>query len=170
MNMNNQEKNANVRELILSALLNILEYMPIADITVSGLVQKAGVGRASFYRNYASIEDILIQEEKRLFESWKESDKKRTDQSRDAFVESLLSFYKSNQTFYLSLYNAGLSSIIRDAVLSLIPIEPADPNPAAYLKSSIAYMIYGWVDEWMKRGMQESGTELIRMMNRTQQQ
>ena len=168
MNMNNQEKNTYVREHILSALLMMLESTPISAIVVSDLVQKAGVGRASFYRNYASIEDILIQEERRLFEAWKESDKERTDQSRDAFVESLLNFYKSNQTFYLSLCHTGLSSIVRDTILSSIPIEPADPNPVAYVKSSIAYMIYGWVDEWMKRGMQESGTELVKMMNNAQ--
>ena len=169
MNMNNQMKNTYVRAHILNALLMMLKSTPISDIAVSDLVRKAGVGRASFYRNYASIEDILIQEERRLFDGWKENDKKRTDPSRDAFVESLLNFYKSNQTFYLSLCHAGLSSIVRDTILSSIPIEPADPNPVAYVKSSIAYMIYGWVDEWMKRGMQESGTELVRMMSSMQQ-
>lgn len=38
----------------------------------------------------------------------------------------------------------------------------------AYLKSSIAYMLYGWVIEWMKRGMQESGTELALMIKEAQ--
>ena len=42
-------------------------------------------------------------------------------------------------------------------------ITPEMPNAMAYLKSSIAYMLYGWVVEWMKRGMQESGTELLKM-------
>ena len=170
MHMNNQEKNTYVREHLLKALLKRMEQTGLSGISVSELAQRAGVGRASFYRNFTSIEDILVQEERRLFEAWKENDKKRTDPSRDAFVESLLNFYKSNQTFYLSLYRVGLSAIVRETILSAIPIEPADPNPVAYVKSSIAYMIYGWVDEWMKRGMQESGTELVRMMRSAQQE
>ena len=38
----------------------------------------------------------------------------------------------------------------------------------SYLKSSIAYMLYGWVIEWMKRGMQESGTEIALMIKEAQ--
>ena len=168
--MNNREKNTYVRERLLEALLKVMAHTELSGISVSELAQAAGVGRASFYRNYGRVEDILIREERRLFEAWREADKARTDPSRDAFVESLLNFYKSNQTFYLSLYRAGLSDIVRDTILSSIPIEPADPNPVAYVKSSVAYMIYGWVDAWMKRGMQESGTELVRMMNGAQRQ
>jgi hypothetical protein len=33
-------------------------------------------------------------------------------------------------------------------------------NLEAYMKSFWAYGIYGWLIEWIKRGMQESGKEL----------
>ena len=33
-------------------------------------------------------------------------------------------------------------------------------NLEAYMKSFGAYGIYGWMLEWIKRGMQESGKEL----------
>ncbi len=29
-------------------------------------------------------------------------------------------------------------------------------------------MLYGWIVEWMKRGMQESGTELAKMFEEAQ--
>ena len=70
MNMNNQEKNSYVREHILDALLDMLEDTEITSVVVSNLVRKAGVGRASFYRNYTSVQDVLIQEERRLFSEW----------------------------------------------------------------------------------------------------
>ena len=47
-------------------------------------------------------------------------------------------------------------------------ITPEIPNALAYLKSSMAYMLYGWVIEWMKRGMMESGTELAKMLAQAQ--
>lgn len=165
MNMNNQEKNTYVREHMLNALMEMLELIPVSDISVCDLVQRAGVGRASFYRNFASVEDILIQEERRLFSAWREDYERVPEPERADFNESLLNFYKTNERFYLMLYRCGLSSVIRDTILSSMNIEASDPNPVAYLKSSIAHMVFGWVDEWMKRGMQESGTELVKMMN-----
>ena len=39
-------------------------------------------------------------------------------------------------------------------------ITPEMQNLEAYMKSFWAYGIYGWMLEWIKRGMQESGKEL----------
>ena len=103
MNMNNQEKNSYVREHMLEALMKMLQETPISDITVSDLVQKAGVGRASFYRNFTTVEDILIQEERRLFDEWNEKYQRVPESERSDFTESLLNFYKANEHFYLTL-------------------------------------------------------------------
>ena len=63
----------------------------------------------------------------------------------------------------LALYQVGLSVIVLQMLLDQSEITPEMPNALAYLKSSIAYLLYGWIVEWMKRGMQESGTELAKM-------
>ena len=73
---------------------------------------------------------------------------------------SLLDFYKQHAAFYRQLYRAGLSGIVLDTILQSAAITPELPNAAAYLRSAMAYMVYGWVIEWMRRGMQESGSEL----------
>ena len=58
------------------------------------------------------------------------------------------------------LYKAGLVEMILQTLLEHLKITDNMPNALAYLKSSIAYMLYGWIVEWMKRGMKGSGTEL----------
>ena len=70
-NMNNQEKNTYVRQHILSALLELMHTQDFASISIQALVDAAGVGRASFYRNFASKEDVLQQESVRLTNEWK---------------------------------------------------------------------------------------------------
>lgn len=86
-------------------------------------------------------------------ERWKKDyDARNKDNSLDLSRE-LLNFYKEQSDFHLALYNAGLSHIIMDTAVSSAAINENDPNPLANLKSSLAYMIYGWVHEWMKRGM-----------------
>lgn len=64
--MNNQEKNTYVRTQLTQALLRLLQEKKLADISVSELTQRAQVGRASFYRNYQSLSDILFQYDQSL--------------------------------------------------------------------------------------------------------
>ena len=161
--MNNQEKNTYVRSQILAALLKMMQEQPFADISVSALVNKAQVGRASFYRNFTDKEDVLRQENDRLTAQWKQSYDAEEHTAPNELLVSLLDFYKERSDFYLALYQAGLAGIVLQTLLEQSEITPEMPNAMAYLKSSIAYMLYGWVVEWMKRGMQESGTELLKM-------
>ena len=55
----NQENKAITRESIEISLLQLLEKKDLKKITISELVQRAGVSRAAFYRNYDSKEEIL---------------------------------------------------------------------------------------------------------------
>ena len=147
-NMNNQEKNTYVRQHILSALLELMHTQDFVSISIQALVDAAGVGRASFYRNFASKEDVLQQESVRLTNEWKTN--------------------FDHAEFYLALYHAGLSNIMLETILGYFDRSPEIPNGLAYLNSAIGYMLYGWVHEWMNRGMQESGTEIARMFAEAQ--
>ena len=166
--MNNQEKNSYVKKQILSALLDMMDGQEFDSITVSALTERAGVGRASFYRNFTRKEDVLGQEADRLTQEWREEWRWREPAAPNAFLISLLDFYKRHSEFYLRLCPAGLSEIILGTILKNAEITPELPNAAAYLQSAMAYMVYGWVIEWIRRGMQESGTELARMIANAQ--
>lgn len=165
---NNQEKNSYVRSQILAALLQAMRQKPLGAISVSELTAAAQVGRASFYRNYTSKEDVLRQESDRLMRLWLQSWQQRAAETPppppNEFLVSLLDFYKAHADFYLALYRAGMADLVRDAILQRAELTPAMPNAEAYLRSAMAYMVYGWVIEWMHRGMPESGSELARMM------
>ncbi len=77
-------------------------------------------------------------------------------------------FTRSIPSFTLALYHAGLSNVMLETLLGYFDRSPEIPNGSAYLNSAIGYMLYGWVHEWMSRGMQESGTELARMLAEAQ--
>ena len=167
--MNNQEKNSYVRKQLLRALLDMMEDHDLHAIPVSDLTRRAEVGRASFYRNYANKEDVLRQEAWRLARVWKQEFDGQEHTAPNEILISLLDFYKDHSDFYLALYRAGLSEIVLETILQQTEINAEQPNAVAYVKSAVAYLIYGWVIEWFRRGMPESGTELARMMEQAQQ-
>lgn len=169
MKGSNQEKNNYVRSQILNTLLDMMKKYDFKTIVISHLTESACVGRASFYRNYTSKEDVLRQEADRLAGEWKQVYEQQEHSAPTEILVSLLDFYKEHSEFYLALYQAGLSEIILKTLLEQVEISPELPNAVAYLRSSIAYLIFGWIVEWMKRGMPESGTELAKMISDAQQ-
>ena len=166
--MNNREKNCYVKNQILAALLTMIGEQDFDSITVSALTERAGVGRASFYRNFESKEDVLRQESGRLMGLLRLQWEQQAEHTEN-FLASLLDFYQAHKPFYLALYRAGRFQMVLEEYLRGSEITPELPNAAAYLKSALAYLTYGWVVEWVRRGMQESGTELAGMIAKSQQ-
>ncbi len=161
MNMNNEQKNTYVKKQLTAALLDLLKEKPLSDISISELTNKAEIGRVYFYRNYQSKEDILKEESDRLIKEWGRIYESNTESAPETLFPSLFDFYRDHRDFYTTLYNAGMSSIMMETIIGTFQITPEMQNLEAYMKSFWAYGIYGWILEWIKRGMQESGKELL---------
>lgn len=159
--MNNEQKNTYVKKQITAALLALLKEKPLSEISISELTSRAGIGRVSFYRNYESKEDILKEESERLIREWGRFYESNPESAPETLFPSLFDFYRDHKDFYTTLYHAGMSSIMMETIVSTIRITPEMQNLEAYMKSFWAYGIYGWMLEWIKRGMQESGKELL---------
>lgn len=56
-----------VDKYIVNALFELLKVKPLADISVTELIAKSGVGRSSYYRNFYFLEDVIKQYVKNLF-------------------------------------------------------------------------------------------------------
>ena len=158
--MNQQERSSYVKAQMTKSLLELLHERPIEDITVRDLTNRAGVGRVSFYRHFESKEDILRQESDRLIKEWGAAFEQSPGAGLDTLFPNLFNFLQKNQSFYQALYQAGLSSILMDTIVGTIQHEAEETNAEAYFKSFLAYGIFGWVNEWIRRGMQESGDEM----------
>ena len=165
MSMNNEQKNTYVKKQITAALLALLKEKPLSEISISELTSRAEIGRVSFYRNYGSKEDILKEESDRLIGEWGRLYESNPESAPETLFPSLFDFYRDHKDFYTTLYQAGMSSIMMETIVGTIRITPEMQNLEAYMKSFWAYGIYGWMLEWIKRGMQESGKELLMLFS-----
>ncbi len=153
-----QEANAFVKECITTALLQMMENTPFDDIAITDLVKKAGVGRVSFYRNFESKKDVLEKHLAFLLENWGKEFEALGDPNN--FSDSLIRHYYKHKDVYLMLYKQGLSDMIYETIRHAMKLNEAQHNLERYVKSMIAGMIWGWVDEWMRQGMPESPDEI----------
>ena len=105
-----QETNAFVRECITKALLQLMDKKPISDITITELVERAGVARVSFYRNFTSKENVIEEYLILLIREWGRTFEEKADPS--LFAPTLLNHFYAYKEFYLLLYKQNLSSMI----------------------------------------------------------
>ena len=151
--------NAVVKDSITQALLILMENSPLSEISVTSIVQKAGVGRVSFYRNFKSKQDVLEQHLLNLIQEWGKEFESQGDPNY--FSESLFNHYYKNKDFYLLLYNHELSRMIYETIRQGTKIYESQNSLERYGKSMIAGMLFGCIDEWMRQGMQETPEEMV---------
>lgn len=162
--MNNSERNSYVRQQIVKALLSLIGEKDLQEISITELCQTAGVGRASFYRNYRDREDVLKQECERLIQEWGKEFESDPHSSPDNVLASLFSHYRKHKDFYLAIVHNGCGRFVFAAIDQRVGAKPEMENRTAYGQAFFAYGLYGWITEWMKRGMQESGEEMQRQI------
>ena len=56
-----RRKDCIINDSITDALFILLDKKHINDISITELIQKAGVSRNSFYRNFGTLEDIAYK-------------------------------------------------------------------------------------------------------------
>ena len=160
-----QEANAFVKECITTALIQMLERKDFDNISITGLVQKAGVGRVSFYRNFESKEDVIRKHLKSLLDEWA---KQYEGVENYNLVEAIFEHFYNHRKLFILLYKRGLSYLNLESVKDACGAKPEQPNIIAYTAAFIAYGLYGWIEEWFKRGMQESPTEMAELWLKSQ--
>ena len=108
-----KEENLRVKQSITNTLFSLMEQKSLAEITITELVGKANVARASFYRNYTSKEDVLVTLIRDILDAFY----KELDLSRNTFYtyENVLvsfQYFQKYRDYVLDLYHSGFTSIL----------------------------------------------------------
>ncbi|MGT2784979.1 TetR/AcrR family transcriptional regulator [Streptococcus merionis] len=174
----NQEANQITRESLETALLFLMEKKELTKISISELVEKAGVSRNAFYRNYQSkdqmLEGMLEKVIRRMFKEFKTNSKKKTQQ---ASWLSLFQEAKKEAHLLRIAFQHDLEKKISDMVsefLSKSDDEMAtkeDNETNSYLNSFWSSAIVSTLAKWASDGMKVSEEKManlgLPLFNRT---
>lgn len=159
----NEARNAYVIEHTTDALLKLLKDKPIGDISISELCELAGTGRASFYRNFESKEDILLRYIHKIFKEWTDEADKKDNRPLNELLGLLFAHFEKHKDFYSLLNKRNLIYLLKDVIIGLCGPKPEHCKEEAYARAYVAYALYGWIEVWFQRGMQESAEEIAGM-------
>ena len=160
-----QEANAFVKECITTALLQLMKEKSLQDISITELVNKAGVARNSFYRNFESKEAVISQHLRALLDEWFADFIKSGSLN---LVEAIFTHYYKHKELCIMLYRQGLAYLSLQSIKEACGAKPEQANFEAYTTAFFAHGLYGWLEEWFKRGMQETPQEMQRLWQEAQ--
>ena len=155
--MSNEGRNAYVLEHITEALLDLLAVKPLDEISISELCENAGVGRASFYRNFANKEAILKACIDQRFQEWTGI---YGGNSLSELIGAMFSHFEQHRSFYELLSKRGLLYLLKDVIVGICGPRPEHTKKEAYATAFVAYSLYGWIEVWFQRGMRETAEEM----------
>lgn len=162
--MNNEEKNTYAKKQITNAIIALLSQYDLIDISISQITKTAQVSRNSFYRNYNDKEDILYQYIKLLLATWHNEYHIQSKESNVELYASLFEHIIEYKDVYLLLNKRNLFHLVLNALLDIFGPKSELDNMWAYTSSFITYGTFGWIVEWMNRGMQESAEKMATLL------
>ncbi len=166
------KENPRIREsaaLIVDGLFRCLKKKSFAELTITEVHQEAGVGRATFYRLFDCMPDVLSYQcdlvFHRLFDddSWKEQRDYRANfiyflSYWMAQEELLKAIIESHHLEILYGAHARCASNITQAIARSDEISPVEME---YAMSVLTSVMIGVLTKWYQRGQKETAEELF---------
>ncbi|SDF16617.1 regulatory protein, tetR family [Fontibacillus panacisegetis] len=162
LRLSNEESNRITRSSIESALVLLMKDQTFEEITITGIVKRAGVSRTAYYRNYKSKEDILQSTMKEIV------DKIVTAMNlhhpiRNSYEYWLALFQTLEQ--HMDCLRIILKVNLADAILNEMQSAQMNTstektlltNYAAYFWSGAVYSVAA---HWIKSGAKQSVAEM----------
>ena len=163
-----KEANARARASIESALVDLLQTKSYSSITVTDIVRRAGVARATYYRNYDSIEDIMVSllasVRSQILEDVgiKSGQIERSQLSTDV-LEVFIHHYRLRRREILSLHNSGFSPSLMQLMADFAAESIGDMSANSIRRYDVYALpgaMYGVLIRWLEAGCPESDREM----------
>ena len=149
---NNEESREFTRNCISAALIVLLNKEKLENISITRLCQVAGVSRMAFYRNYNSIDEVLVDKIKEF------AQRLASQVGTDVYNNWAVLFKevdKDRQMFDI-LIKLGFEHKVHDVFVSLLPQKEENRTVQAIWLSLFYSMAIKWVKEGKPKKIEDA--------------
>lgn len=156
--------------VIVQSFTKIIREKPLNKITVKEICDMAEINRATFYKYYLDVYDLLDKIEEQFLEELREillSQKNKT--AKDVLTLIMVSF-KAEQEKYEAIFSANGDASFPQKVIEMcydmdrtlmqIENDKLSQTQNEWLFQFIAQGCNGILNQWIQNGMQESISEV----------
>ena len=168
LKMSNIESNLFTKECICTALLSLMATETFDHITVTSIINRAGVSRGGFYRNYKTKEDVLEEICEELFQYIVHfiTEHDLYDNPKKWYEDLFRSIAENAEIFQLLIKAQVPRNIVLkfDEGLILQKLQKDDSLMEQYRAAAIGKALTEVVVLWFRNGMQESPEEMAEIL------
>lgn len=154
-----------VQQYLIDGLFELLKTKELDDITINELITKAGVCRASYYRNFYLLTDVIRLYVKDLFENIIKNHPLDLNDVANQLTGFYQELYKEREK--LSILNKrGLLYLLDDGYDLLVTTHIKDMGKykdeyqSSFYAGAAAFIIKAWI----KRGFKETPKEMAKII------
>ena len=160
------------REWTFEALNRLLETKKYENIRISEIINKAGISRATFYRNFSTKDDIVKIKVRMFFEDFFSSIYEHLSSEEQEDEQYLiLSFFKrfdEEEKLVDTVINTKLEYLMIEGILDLInlrreqfyQIVKINKKAESYTMEIVASSAWTLLSKWHRSGKEETSQEL----------
>ena len=160
------------REWTFEALYRLLENKKYEDIRISEIIIKAGISRATFYRNFSTKDDIVIIKVKMFFNDFFASIIERLkaveQESELLLIQRFFKRIDEEEKLVDTVINTKLEYLMVEGILNLInlrreqfySIVKTNKKAENYTMEIVASSAWTLLSRWHRSGKEESSSEL----------
>ncbi len=168
LKMSNMESNLFTKECIRTALLSLMATEIFDNITVTAIIQKAGVSRGGFYRNYKSREEVLQEISEDFFQYIMDFiiEHKNCENTKRWYEELFRSISENADVFRLLVKAQAPRNVVLkfDEGRILGELQRDDSIVEKYRAAAIGKALTEVVVLWFRNGMKETPEEMAEIM------
>ena len=161
------------RMIIEKSFLELLKTKPMSKVTVTELCQAAQINRATFYKHYLDVSDLLERIEEDLFNQIRKAFGSK-QLELEAFMLEMLRYTKQEQERFFALggENGDPNLMAKTFMVCYESAYPLLEQNMPGMKESERQMLYHFLSQgaggmltwWVKNGMQESPEEVAQFI------
>lgn len=150
-----------LKQCIADAYIQLLKENPKKKISADAIANRAGVGRATFFRYFRSREEIIVYKLETLWNTWAEEQNKSSHVNVE--YQAALDFFTFNYSIrdlHTVIYAANLQHAIYSMLYKVMVDINTQDHLANYMNKFYAYGLFGILDEWVLSGYPETPEQL----------
>lgn len=165
--------NQNVKDRLLSALIEFADYKDWSKLTVTELIEKSGVARASFYHSFKSLEELIDYGIKQMTLRYHEK-KPFIDEdfrSREVMLYKF-QFYKEYADLIMAFHHAKVATTLLDVITGCeidacgdMSINSISKYELYYFSGAFYNMMLCWLEGGTKETPEAMADEFLRIVN-----
>jgi len=156
------------KDCLSDALLMLMNTKPASEITIQEITDKAGVSRATWFRNFTDKREAVVYNLMRKWERWADAhDLKEPGKISLANVDAFVAYIYEIRSVRSALLRSDMASAILDSFLMVLVREKYEaPSPDFFTLQFMTYGLTGLVCAWAETDYsidRETMSDYIRM-------